>query len=1264
MGIWQRYDGVSVENGSSSVTVTVATLEVYTRPGDGASFDGGTKWYEVDAASDNQHFSIIGSFNEATIANGSVIIDNRSYRHQIESDILETLRKTLAGQTEVIETSGPPDANIGADKSLAFDPDARCYYHKVSGVWSDAIQLGGADGVDAGFQFSFDATLGMADPGAGKLRFNNATFGSINAIAIDDQSNDIGNPDISAYIVSQFAASTSAIKGTLIIRKIGSSAFRVFSITGLTDNDGWTQLAVLPVASSGAFATNDQVAVSFIRNGDKGDAGTAGVNAGFTMALDRSTVVMGDPGTAKVRFDNAAFNATNNIAIDDQSAETGNPSVAASIARWAVSTNAVKGKLHIRKVGQAQNFAIFDIMSVTPQTGWTEIGVAFEAAGGTLMTNDVCAFVFVPAGDEGTDGNDGVDGISAGFAFTFDTTTAMADPGAGKIRLDNATLSSVANIAIDDQSAASGNPDVSASILSWDGSTNANMRGTLRIVKRGHEEVYAEFAINGGTVDNVGWSQIAVSLISSAGAFANGDAVYVSATRAGDKGLDGDGAGDVVGPAGVADGRLAAFDTSTGKLLKDSGVSVSSDGTFGANSDDLIPTQRAIKTYIGSAVGEFAAVQSNIDCSGNPNYPAANARDVYRITAAGRIGGASGPKVEIGDRLECFIDGSTEDNHATVGGNWIISQANIDGPVTGPSASVAGNIPSFSGTTGKVLQDSGVSANLVSRSLNGNKLDPYTGQVATRCRINTSFYNGNKQMMAVSRHFCRDSISSLQLVFANWYVDNNGVEQTPGAPATITASIEYPAGVLTQVKFSGSASGTIADGSNLVSDAVSVKIPKGAEFWVRSYYTNTAGVIFNTLRDSFGGEASNTAASGITDQTMSGTVTSSVPTATANYCPVAIIGTTTVPSVILIGDSRVEHGTDIMNAAGYIGNLERSIAPLCATINCGKGGEGPGTVKTNMTRRAALGNAYCKYAIIQEGINDINLLSIAGATVAASIATMVGQFTIPTYTATIEPVSTSTDNWATVANQTTMANEAQRVIFNNAIRAGISGAAGYFEIADFFEPSRNSGKWKADGTPYGYTGNGGHASRKGQCYLEDSGIVDPRIFFPNPAQIRLPATVEQVVRGDASDRQVSGQVAGCKPLFKVHKNGTDQTGITTGVSTQLTWSYVVLDQGGYFDLTNNAYVPPAGFYRLVASITFGAGIVDQNVYDVLILKNGGTVGFARSPSSGTNGFSIMAEALVQTNGADVFTVNVIGRGTGDKTVAGLGTSTTFYGNAI
>jgi hypothetical protein len=66
-----------------------------------------------------------------------------------------------------------------------------------------------------------------------------------------------------------------------------------------------------------------------------------------------------------------------------------------------------------------------------------------------------------------------------------------------------------------------------------------------------------------------------------------------------------------------------------------------------------------------------------LDCSANPNYPAANAGHVYKVSVAGKIGGASGPNVEVGDTLTCAVDSSTAADHATVGANWGIVQANV-----------------------------------------------------------------------------------------------------------------------------------------------------------------------------------------------------------------------------------------------------------------------------------------------------------------------------------------------------------------------------------------------------------------------------------------------------------------------------------------------------------------------------------------------------------------------------------------------------------
>lgn len=62
-----------------------------------------------------------------------------------------------------------------------------------------------------------------------------------------------------------------------------------------------------------------------------------------------------------------------------------------------------------------------------------------------------------------------------------------------------------------------------------------------------------------------------------------------------------------------------------------------------------------------------------LDCSGNPNYPATTAGQAYEVSVAGRIGGASGPEVFVGDTIWCEIT-SASGNHATVGANFKITR--------------------------------------------------------------------------------------------------------------------------------------------------------------------------------------------------------------------------------------------------------------------------------------------------------------------------------------------------------------------------------------------------------------------------------------------------------------------------------------------------------------------------------------------------------------------------------------------------------------
>lgn len=66
-----------------------------------------------------------------------------------------------------------------------------------------------------------------------------------------------------------------------------------------------------------------------------------------------------------------------------------------------------------------------------------------------------------------------------------------------------------------------------------------------------------------------------------------------------------------------------------------------------------------------------------LDCSANPNYPAASKGDYYVVSVAGKIGGASGTNVTAKDSLFAKVD-TAAGTEAAVGSNWDIIQGDID----------------------------------------------------------------------------------------------------------------------------------------------------------------------------------------------------------------------------------------------------------------------------------------------------------------------------------------------------------------------------------------------------------------------------------------------------------------------------------------------------------------------------------------------------------------------------------------------------------
>jgi hypothetical protein len=116
----------------------------------------------------------------------------------------------------------------------------------------------------------------------------------------------------------------------------------------------------------------------------------------------------------------------------------------------------------------------------------------------------------------------------------------------------------------------------------------------------------------------------------------------------------------------------------------------------------------AVWKNVGVDVTDPMTYKGALNCSTNPNYPAADAGDTYRVSVAGKIGGASGPNVEAGDMMVCTTDSTPTGDHATVGAYWDIIQMNLDGAVVGPGSSTDHALVRWNSTTGTSALDSTV----------------------------------------------------------------------------------------------------------------------------------------------------------------------------------------------------------------------------------------------------------------------------------------------------------------------------------------------------------------------------------------------------------------------------------------------------------------------------------------------------------------------------------------------------------------------------
>jgi hypothetical protein len=138
-----------------------------------------------------------------------------------------------------------------------------------------------------------------------------------------------------------------------------------------------------------------------------------------------------------------------------------------------------------------------------------------------------------PQGTQGPQGFQGAVGSRQAQTLTYDfsSTTADADPGAGVLRLNNASLALVTRAFLDHSDLFGLATDI---MNNWDDSTSAT-KGYIRFQRVDSAASYAIYELV-SIETPTGYYRLNLSFVASAGSFSNGDTLYVTFDRVGDRG--------------------------------------------------------------------------------------------------------------------------------------------------------------------------------------------------------------------------------------------------------------------------------------------------------------------------------------------------------------------------------------------------------------------------------------------------------------------------------------------------------------------------------------------------------------------------------------------------------------------------------------------------------------------------------------------------------------------------------------------------------
>lgn len=292
--------------------------------------------------------------------------------------------------------------------------------------------------------YTFSTTTADADPGAGILRFDNATPASVTEIYIDDAPANVSGLDLGTV----FDASTNG--RILVVQKNDTTKFLLGEITADTDGSGYWKLTVT-VEDSGSLPDDAaELAVHLLGGSGVTDHGSltglgdddhpqyANQSLEFTFS---TTTTAADPGAGVVRFDNATPASVTELYVDDS------PANISGLDLGPVLDDLAGHHLLLTQKNDPSKFLLVTVDTDTDSTGYWTLTVTVEDSGSLPDDGATLSAIITPGPP--TAGSGDVSGPASSTDNTFPRFNGtggktiqagqIVETDAGQVRLLKAT---------------------------------------------------------------------------------------------------------------------------------------------------------------------------------------------------------------------------------------------------------------------------------------------------------------------------------------------------------------------------------------------------------------------------------------------------------------------------------------------------------------------------------------------------------------------------------------------------------------------------------------------------------------------------------------------------------------------------------------------------------------------------------------------------------------------------------------------------------